>query len=294
MARSYSGLKAELGIVDHPFLEAFERYIEAMRFNTRVLEWSCKLTPDHLESARFLHTARHPEFVKARSAVARLIEFLDRSSDGLLRDSFFVQLPALAERVGQGVAVGYAASHDAQRRGAELKLYIATSRVAEVRNVIEQLLPNSGVCPPSTRRVMIAASMDDEFSCGSRVYYLWDRGILDLPDVREWLRAWCTAEELDLIESSATATLSIAFKRAERDMIYISAPFAGSRLERFVMRRIERHPALVRELANLRWIGFSKRREGLNSRELNVYFSSALDEDRRTASQRPHTTGLGY
>jgi hypothetical protein len=277
MAFSYSDLKTEFGIARRPFLGAFERYCEAMRFNTRVLEWSCKLTTEGVEGARFLHTARHPEFEKARSAVQRLIEFLDCSSAGHLRNTFFAELPSLAARVGQGVAVGYAANHSVSGRGAELKLYIATSRIAEVRPVIERLLPEGGVCPPSTRRVMIAASIDEDFSCGSRVYYLWERSLLDLPDVREWLRAWCTPEELDLIQSSSTATLSIAFKRAVRDMIYVSAPFGSNKLERFVVQRVQNHPTLVRELANLRWIGFSKHQEGLNSQELNVYFSSVFE-----------------
>jgi hypothetical protein len=276
MPRTYADLKSQLGIAERPFLSAFERYCQDMQNNTRVLEWSCKLFKDRLEGARFLHTARHPEFEKAQYAVERLFDFLGRSSVGALQDAFFAELPSLATRVGQGIALGYAENHIAGESSSELKLYIATSRIAEVRPVIERLVPVGGMCPLSTRRVMIAASVNERFACGSRVYYLWERSLLTQPGLQTWLRQWCTPEEMALIASSATATLSVAFKQASRDMIYLSAPFHGDQLNQFIVKRLEDHPALSIELGDLRWIGFSKHREGLNCDELNVYFSSVF------------------
>jgi hypothetical protein len=276
MTHRYIDLKFQLEIVDCPFLGAFERYCEDMKANTRVLEWSCKLRRGKPECRRFLHTAREPDYAKAKLAVERLFAFLECSNKGHIGETFFAQLPRLAERVGQGVALGYAEDHRVENCGSELKLYIATSRVAEVRHVIEEMLSGRGVCPPSTRRVMIAASINEDFECSSRVYYLWDRTQLTQPDVEEWLRTWCTQEEIELISTSGSATTSIAFKKSERDMLYLSAPYASEHLNRYVLRRLGDHPLMLEHLNELRWVGFSKHREGLDCDELNVYFSSVL------------------
>ncbi|MCK7499426.1 MAG: hypothetical protein MZW92_60235 [Comamonadaceae bacterium] len=79
-----------------------------MRSNTRVLEWSCKLGGADIEAARFLHTAREPEYAKARFAVERLLDTLVTSSAGAVTRNFFCALPARRAR-GAGSRAGMTA-----------------------------------------------------------------------------------------------------------------------------------------------------------------------------------------
>jgi hypothetical protein len=275
MAQRYLDLKPRLGLVPNPFLRAFELYCEDMQSNTRVLEWSCKLRGGAAECGRFLHTAREPDYSKARLALDRLFAFLEDASGGRIARTFFARLPELAQRAGQGLALGYAQEGTGDTPGAELKLYVATSRVAQVRPVIEEIVPDGGACPRDTGRVMIAASLDQAFAGASRVYYLWDRKQLAQREVAGWLDTWCTREEIELAAASGSATVSLAFKKGERDMLYLSSPFGSERINRWLVQRLSAHPLLLQQLGELRWIGFSKRGEGLESDELNVYFSTS-------------------
>ena len=106
MRYSYPQLKQALGVAGGARLAAFERYCGAMGDNTRALEWSCKTAAGGMEGARFLHTARVQAYGAARPAVDRLIADLF-GEDGV--DGHPVGwLRPLAERLGEGVAVGYA------------------------------------------------------------------------------------------------------------------------------------------------------------------------------------------
>jgi hypothetical protein len=203
---------------------------------------------------------------------------------GLIPETgLFSQLPKLAEAVGEGIALGYAEHKKSTDPWSELKLYITTSRTSEVRTVIETLVPEGAVCPDNTSRVMIAASFDDRKVCRPRVYFLWDHTRLQSSSLATWLREWCTAEEIALISSSTTKTLSIAFKQGKRDMIYLSAPFKDPRLNRFVVQKLEKYPLAFEELDNLRWVGFSKFGEGLESEEVNLYFNTTFARQPRSS-----------
>jgi hypothetical protein len=272
MSRGYIDLKKLLAIGEHPFLGIFEQYCEDMRFNTRVLEWSCKITPNFFEGARFLHTARYPSFDKARPAVNKLLSSLGVTPE----TGLFHQLPSLAEAVGEGLAVGYAEDHRSTVPGSELKLYITTSRIDAVRHVIRTLIPAEACCPDNISRVMIAAALDDRRVCRSRIYFLWDHTRLQGLRLANWFNEWCTRDEIELISSSATKTLSISFKAGKRDMIYLSAPFYNPQLNRFIVEKLEKYPLAFAELDNLRWIGFSKFGQGLGSEEVNVYFNTVF------------------
>ena len=273
MRYSYPQLKRALGVAGGPRLDAFERYCRAMDANTRALEWSCKSSAGAIEGARFLHTARVQSYEAARPAVDRLLADLFGAAGvaghpvGWLRP--------LAERLGEGVAVGYAEAGAPGSRRTEVKVYVSTSRVADAAPVIETFVPDAGGPPDGTHKVMVAASIDEQRGGGPRVYYLWRRGQLAAPAAARWLERWCTDEERELIAANDGRTVSVAFKEGRRDMVYLSAPFRQPEVRRMVADHLSVHPLPCEQLDNLRWIGFSKRGEGLRARELNAYFHTA-------------------
>ncbi|MDA0161278.1 hypothetical protein OM076_13455 [Solirubrobacter ginsenosidimutans] len=264
MLYSYAQLRDAVELRGSRYLPLFERYCTAMRANTRVLEWSCKVLDGRFEGARFLHTARQQTFAAAQPAVDKLLAGVGTGSFGWLRE--------LAGDVGEGVALGYAEWGQAGARRAELKLYVSTSRVAAVSPVIAAFVPAGASPPDGTHKVMVAASIDETGEERPRAYYLWRR---EGGDPGAWLQRWCSPEERELIEANDGRTLSIAFKAERRDMIYLTAPFAQETVRRMVAAQLGPHELAVGQLENLRWIGFSKRGEGLASRELNAYFRTS-------------------
>jgi hypothetical protein len=272
MPRAYGEIKAALNLAGQPFLSAFEQYCQDMRCNTRVLEWSCKVTCaadrgiPRLNGSRFLHTALHSNYDLARAAVDKLFSTLPAGDES----SLFWRLPSIAATLGEGIALGYAE----EGGRAELKLYISTSKVLAARRTVEEIVPAGGVFPDNTGRLMIAASLDGSFECKSRVYYLWNSTQLQSSAVLDWLDRWCSREELRLILGSATSTLSLAFKNVSRDMIYLSSPFKHAEVNEFIVRSLSNFALPFEQLADLRWIGFSKYGEGLPSAETNFYFNS--------------------
>lgn len=277
MPHTYRQLRDALAIESNPLLSVFEQYCRDMQGNTRVLEWSCKVTGEAFEGARFLHTARLTEFSQAQEAVDRLYAAVRPGAGVPAPDrGLFNGLRGLAREVGQGVALGYAEHGPARDRRTELKLYVATPHVDAVRPLIERLVSDGAGPPAGTPRVMIGASIDDRNGSRCRVYYLWDQATSRRAIPAEWLTAWCTAEEIGLIEGSSSRTVSISFKDGQRDMLYLSAPFTHAELNHVVLTRLANHPLAYGQLGHLRWIGLSKRRDGLGGQELNVYFNSVF------------------
>src|ERR1043165_6232971 len=104
MLRSYRQLKTLLRMEDHPVLGIFEQYCKSMDVHTRVLEWSCKLTPEGLEPARFLHTAGANAVAPSVSAIRSLYRSLRDRGRVPEQEMLFDRLPSLLAEVGQGVA----------------------------------------------------------------------------------------------------------------------------------------------------------------------------------------------
>jgi len=277
MLWNYSQLKEALTIRNNPFLKVFEQYCQDMRSNTRVLEWSCKITKEYFEGARFLHTARFKDFSKAQHAVERLYSFLCAEiALQELQQNLFYWLRPLAHKIGEGVALGYAEQGTTHERHAEIKLYVTTSQIEAVTSIIEFLVPKGAMPPENTSRVMIAASIDDQKVYGYRIYYLWEQDKIKYPTVFYWLNKWCTPEEIHLMNTSNSRTISIAFKQGKRDMIYLSSPFNKDDLNCSARKVLKSYPIAYSQLDNIRWIGFSKWGEGLKMKEMNVYFNSTF------------------
>jgi hypothetical protein len=245
--------------------------------NTRVLEWSCKVTGDHLEGARFLHTALFTDRFVAEYAIDRLYDSLFPCNAAPAPPFLFDILRSSARRFGDGIAVGYAARGPSEKLASEIKVYIATTQVGAVRPIIERLVPSGAAPPANTPRVMIAAALDDQHTCRSRVYYLWDKDKLNEVVCREWLDAWCTPAEVWLMKHSSSRTISVAFKAGQRDMLYLSNPFTQCDINRWLIERLAKHTIAYEQIEHLRWIGLSKQGEALDSSEVNVYFNTVFD-----------------
>jgi hypothetical protein len=278
MARSFRELSAALDLCRDPFLDLFEAHCAAMRANTRVLEWSCKLRGRELNGARFLHTALLPDFRQSVNALDALLTGLaPMRGVGKEEADLFKGLRRVAEAVGEGVAVGYAGHPPTGSGQAEIKLYITTSRLPEILRLAAGWFPEGAVLPPELSKVMIAASLNSNLRQHPRYYYLWNFESADQRRTLDWLSEHCTAEEIRLIESSGARTISLSFKKGARDMIYLSAPFRQPELNDLLLARLRHHPVVLAEIPDLRWVGFSKFGEGLDGRELNLYFNSYLD-----------------
>lgn len=246
-----------------------------MRANTRVLEWSCRIKGSKFEGARFLHTALHADYWAQEQAVDELFAFLFPNSTAQdSGENLFFLLRPLARKVGDGVALGYAEQEQAGEQQTLLKLYISTCSFHDVTPLLALITPPGAIPPPQPASLMIAASLDHRRGCGTRVYYIWTRNQLDEPATAAWLTAWCTPEEYRLIKSSGSHTITLSFKQKQRDMLYLTAPFHQVEIEQMVVQHLQPHPFAYGQLSNLRWVGFSKRGEGLQPQTLNVYFNS--------------------
>ncbi len=78
-----------------------------------------------------------------------------------------------------------------------------------------------------------------------------------------------------MIAGNVGRTVSIAFKGGMRDMLYLSAPFGQASVRDMIAGHLGDHRLACAQLDSLRWVGFSRRREGLASPELNAYFHTS-------------------
>jgi hypothetical protein len=277
MLYSYAQLKAMLGMQDNALLSAFEQYCFDMQSNTRVLEWSCKIADGRFEGSRFLHTARSRQYSEARPALERLYATITAMGDTAAWErSLFYRLRLLAQKVGAGQALGYAEQESLDGKHSELKLYIATCQVEAVKPLIELVVPAGALPPAHTPRVMIAGSIDSAQVCRSRVYYLWSRDDLREASCAEWLKAWCSPEELWLINNSASRTVSVAFKEKRDPMLYLSIPFDQPEIDGFIADQLAPYPIAYTQIDNLRWVGVAKWAADRKPQEMNAYFTSAF------------------
>jgi hypothetical protein len=274
---AYRQLKETLGLRNHALLSLFEQYCSDMGSNTRVFEWSCKITGSSLEGARFVHTSLSPGLPEAQGALDQVYSCLfpegEPQEPG---QNLFYRLRPLARRMGEGFVLGYAEQGEANDRHCEIKVYVLTSQIQGITPLLEPLVPRGALPPAGTPKVMMAASMDDQRVCQSRAYYIWDRVRLTDPACLDWLDMWCTTQEVELVLSSRNRAVAVSFKDGTRDMLYWTAPFNQPQLNRFLMDRLENHRMAYSQLGHLRHMGLSKRREGLESQELNVYFNSVF------------------
>jgi hypothetical protein len=277
MVYTYSQLKAALELGTNPLLSVFERYCQDMRSNTRVLEWSCKIAGSRFEGARFLHTSLLPEFREAEVALDRVYSHFFPDGDPPEDQNLFFWLRPLAQRVGDGIILAYGEQGEPEDRSARIELYVKITQVDAVRPLVELMVPKGADPPVRNTGVGIAASIDDRNRCGFCIYYLWTRTSLESPEVQDWLKAWCTSEEVRLLNSSRSGAMTVAFKNGERGMLCLRAPVQQPEIDALVLRHLEKYPLAFRQSQNLRWVGFSKGGEGLECRELNAYFDSALD-----------------
>jgi hypothetical protein len=271
----YRQLREALTLGRTPLLSVFEQYCIDMGGNTRVFEWSCKITGTSLEGARFVHSSLSSAIGQAQRAVDRVYSLLfpegEPQEPG---QSLFYGLRPLARQVGERFLVAYAQQGEADDKRSEIKVYVLTGQAEAITGMIEPLVPQGALPPAGTQKVMIAASMDDKRTCRPRVYYMWDRASLMSPGCLNWLDRWCTPGEVELLTRSRNRAVSISFKEGRRDMLYWTAPVNHLELNDLLIERLAHHPMVYRQLGHLRHIGLSKRGEGLASEELNLYFNS--------------------
>ncbi len=280
-AREYHELRHRIAPVADEALRHFEAFCQAARSAAGEMEWSWKLTPEHVVANRAFWLGRGGRRAQTAAAVEQLLTALHSRVDsrgGLPRTL------ELLRRHTQRALVAWSGPDPLHGRGPVLKLYLTLDPLPPERlaPVLADWVPASPlVPPPQTAGVLLALTLFLDGRTAPRVYVMLDRAELASPATRAWLAPHISPATLPILRRYRR--FGIGWKSDTTDMVGL-APAATGATERvplfhyeefgMLARAAERAPELLPRLDRLSWYTLPIEEAApppLEPSELNLY-----------------------